>query len=285
VTGERRSAFVFLLPSAALLGVFFVLPLAGTLAAAFLREPSGFAGLENFRALAADGAFRQDLAFSLLFVLVTVPLETSLGLVLALIVNEEMPGRGLWRAVLLVPWAVPSAVAARAWELIYRSPDGWADRAGLALGLLDRPVHWLGAPARAFLCMAAADVWKTAPFAAILVLAGLQGIPDEIYEQAQVDRANLWQRFRWVTLPLLAPALAAAALFRAVDALRLFDLAYVLTGGGPGGSTEPLSLYAYRQFLGGDAGAGAAASAALFLASLIFVWVCGRGLRRGGALE
>jgi multiple sugar transport system permease protein len=133
------------------------------------------------------------------------------------------------------------------------------------MGIVDAPVNWLGSPPGAFLSLVAADAWKTTPFAAIILLAGISGIPEELYRQARVDGANIVQRFFHITLPLLRPVLLVTLLFRTIDALRIFDVIYVLTGGGPGGATTSLSLYGYEYFLAGDFGYGSAVSVVLFL--------------------
>jgi len=150
------------------------------------------------------------------------------------------------------------------------------------MGIAAAPVNWLGSPAGAFFALIAADAWKTTPFAAIILLAGLSGIPEELYRQARVDGANLFQRFFRITLPLLRPVLLVTLLFRTIDALRIFDVIYVLTGGGPGGATNSLSLYGYEYFLAGDFGYGSAISVVLFLLafSLAILYVRLSGYRK-----
>jgi multiple sugar transport system permease protein len=206
--------------------------------------------------------------FTVLFVLVSVPLETLLGLLMALILHQSFPLRGLLRAGVLIPWAIPAAVSGRAFELIYNSSYGAANFVLQRLGFTQEPVNWLGSELGAFAAVVAADTWKTAPFAAILLLAGLSAIPEDLYRQAMVDRATFVQRFFRITLPLLRPVLVVTVLFRSVEALRIFDLIFVLTGGGPGGSTLSLSLLGYRYFSSGDFGYGAAVSMVLFLLAL-----------------
>jgi multiple sugar transport system permease protein len=269
-----RQAWPFLLPGALLAAVFLLVPILETLRASFYLDVSfmerRFGGLENYRALLADPAFRQACVFTGLFALVSVPLETALGLAFALILGRDLPLRGLLRAVVLIPWAIPAAVSARTFELIYQYHHGLANAALSWAGLADRPINWLGTAPGAFIALVAADAWKTTPFAALLFLAGLAGIPGDLARQAKVDGAHFLQRFRHITLPLLKPVIAVVIIFRAVDALRVFDLNYVLTGGGPGGSTTSLSLLGYRHYLSGDFGLGAAVSVALFLAALAF---------------
>lgn len=281
-----REALPYLIPFLLGVAIFLLLPIAGTLWTSFFRDVAflekSFAGLGNYRALLADPAFRQAAAFTLLFVAVSVPLETLLGLLFALVLDRALPFRGLLRAAAILPWAVPAAVSARTFELIYQYHDGLANVLLTKAGFIDEPIHWLGSAPGAFAALVIADAWKTVPFAAILILAGLSSIPGDLHRQARVDGAHFLARFRRITLPLLRPVLTVVVLFRVIDALRVFDLNYVLTRGGPGGSTTSLSLFGYQRYLAGDFGLGAAVSVLLFLAALAFTWVY---LRRGPARE
>jgi multiple sugar transport system permease protein len=268
MSGERRPAVLFLSPLLALLGLFIVVPVIGTIVDSLLRDvvylPPAFVGLGNYRTLLADPGFRQSLRFTVLFTAVSVPLELVLGLGMALVLNEAMPWRGALRAAVLIPWAIPAAVSGRVFELIYNYSYGAANALFRGLGLAETPVNWLGSETGAFLALVVADAWKTTPFVAIILLAGLSAIPGDLYRQARIDRAGLLQRFWRVTLPLLRPVLIVALLFRTIEALRVFDVIYVLTGGGPGGSTTSLSLLGYDAFTSGDFGYGSAASVVLF---------------------
>lgn len=267
--GELARGYAFLAPAAAFVAIFVIVPVIGTFANSLMQDvtflPKEFIGAGNYRALLSDPGFRQALRFTCLFTLVSVPLEIFLGLAFALLLARPSPARGLLRACVLVPWAIPAAVSGRAFELIYNYHYGLANYLAGLLGLADRPVSWLGTPLGAFAALVTADAWKTTPFVAIILLAGLSAIPEELYLQAEIDRAGFIRRFFRVTLPLLSPVLVVALLFRTIDALRVFDLVFVLTGGGPGGSTTSLSLYGYNYFLGGDFGYGSAVSVVLFL--------------------
>jgi multiple sugar transport system permease protein len=271
---ERRTALLFAAPLLVVVTAFVVVPVLGTLVDSLFRDVSflerSFVGLDNYRHLAESPGFRQALVFTVLFVLVSVPLEVGLGLGVALLLQAAVPavpGRAVLRAAVLIPWAIPAAVSARVFELIYDPAHGLAGALGRWLAPGGEPASWLGSPAGAFAALVAADAWRTTPFAAIILLAGLAAIPDDLHRQARVDGAHLGQRFLRVTLPLLRPVLVVAALFRAVDAARVFDVIFVLTGGGPGGATTSVSLYAYRAFVSADFGHGAAASAVLFALS------------------
>lgn len=269
---QERAALPFLLPLLLLVGTFILIPVAGTLYTSFLRDtpyqPTAWTGISNYVRIAGDPAFRQAFLFTLLFVLVSVPLEISAGLALALLLNRPSRSQALLRVAVLIPWAIPAAISARAWELIFAYHHGLAGTLARLSGLAANHINWLGLPATAFACVVLTDIWRTAPFAAIICLGGLQMIPQEIYEQARVDGAGAFQRFSRLTLPLLKPILLVALLFRAIDALRVFDILYVLTGGGPGGHTTSLSLYAYKYYLNGDFGYGAAISTVLFLMAI-----------------
>ncbi|NNG45877.1 MAG: sugar ABC transporter permease [Deltaproteobacteria bacterium] len=270
---ELIRGYAFLFPLATFVAVFILVPVIGTFAGSLMQDvtflPKRFAGAENYRAMLSDPGFWQALRFTCLFTLVSVPLELFLGLLFALLLARPSPARGLLRACVLIPWAIPAAVSGRVFQLIYNYHYGLANYLAGIFGLTGQPVSWLGTPAGAFASLVMADAWKTTPFVAIILLAGLAGIPQELYLQAEIDRAGFFRRFTRVTLPLLSPVIVVALLFRTIDALRIFDLVFVLTGGGPGGSTTSLSLYGYNYFLGGDFGFGSAVSVALFLIAFV----------------
>ncbi len=269
---EIRTATLFVLPVVAVIAAFVLVPVIGTLVNSFYRDvtilPRRFIGFDHYRDLWASQSFRQSLWFTTMFIVASVPLELALGMIFALLLDVRTVVRGLMRACVLVPWAVPAAVSARVWQLIYAYNHGAANWLLSNLGISGQ-VNWLGSDVGAFAAVVLADVWKTTPFVAIILLANLQAVPRELYYQARVDRANFIQTFFHVTLPLVKPGIIAALLFRTIDALRIFDLVYVLTGGGPGGSTNSVSLYAYSYYLNGSFGYGSAASVVLFLMALV----------------
>jgi multiple sugar transport system permease protein len=272
---ERWEALGFLFPVLLFIGALVLVPVLGTLLDSLYRDvtflPRSFIGLENYRALFADPSFWMSLSFTLVFVLVSVPLQTILGLLIALVLNESFAGRGMLRACVLIPWAVPAAVSGRVFELIYNYSYGGAN---WLLGHLypgAGPVNWLGTELGALAAVVVADTWKTTPFAALLLLAGLSAIPGDLYRQALIDRATFLQRFVRITLPLLKPVLVVTLIFRTIDALRVFDVIFVLTGGGPGGATSALSIYGFRYYAAGDFGYASAVSVLLFLIALILV--------------
>jgi len=270
---EHKTALVFLAPLIFFIAVFVLLPVLGTMVTSLYRDVAFlkkiFIGLDNYLRLFKDPGFFQALRFTLCFIFISVPLELALGMMFALVLHERIPGRGFLRVSLLIPWAIPAAISARLWELVYNYHYGFANFLFMSLGFVDTPVHWLGTSTGAFFSLVAADAWKTAPFVAIILLAGLQALSDDLYDQAKIDGAGIFQRFFFITLPQLRPVLVVALLFRTIDALRIFDLIYVLTGGGPGGATNSLSLYGYKYFLASDFGYGSAVSVLLFIIALI----------------
>ncbi len=232
-------------------------------------EPAQWVGLQNYRDLLDDTIFRDAVWTTLKFTVITVAFEFALGLAIALIVNSKFRGRGVMRAVMLVPWAIPTVVAAQMWKSMLQS-NGVISDAGTRLGILSHPHAWIADPATALGAICAVDIWKTAPFVALLLLAGLQVIPGDLYEAAEVDGANPLQQFWKITLPLLAPALFVTLVFRTLDALRVFDVFYVFFGNRLG--TQSMSIYAQSTIVGdGYVGYGAAISMAIFLVIALFV--------------
>jgi multiple sugar transport system permease protein len=201
---------------------------------------SRWVGLDNYSAALSNADWRSALVHTLIFTIVSVTLETFIGLGMALAMHRAFRGQGVLRTVVLVPWAVLTVVTAVMWRTMFVSPYGFVNT------VLGTHTVWLGQEPQALIIIILADVWKTAPFMALLLLAGLQVIPGDIYEAARVDGATTWQRFVRITLPLLKPALLVALIFRTLDALRIFDLPYVLTGGQVGTST--LSTIAQETF-------------------------------------
>lgn len=271
--GEQKQGIIFNLPMIFVVLIFIVVPVVGTFVTGLFRDvtflPEKFIGLENFKRLLADIHFRDSLIFTILFVLVSVTLEIILGIVFALVLNEKFPGRGFLRVSVLIPWAIPFAISARVWQLIYNFNYGLLNYLSINLGFSNSPINWLGSPIGAFISIVISDVWKTTPFITIIILAGLSTIPNELYKQSMIDGTNILKRFFYITLPLLKPVIVVALLFRTIDAIRIFDLIYVLTGGGPGGSTTSVSLYAFKYYLTGDFGYGSAISVFIFLLASI----------------
>ena len=279
--GERGLAPLLLAPALGAIALVAAFPVAYTaweslhrhdLRMPWLGRP--LIGLGNYAELLADPRFGEALAHSAFFTAVTVTLEVALGLALALALDQTFRGRGLARVAMLLPWAVPSVVGALVWRFMFEGD------AGIVNALLGRSIPWLADARAAWVPLILADVWKTTPFVTLLLLAGLQAIDPTLHDAARIDGASRWRRFREITLPLLAPALAVATLFRSLDAFRVFDVVYVLTGGGPGTATEPVSLYAFDAlFRSLRFGYGSAISMTVFvgafLIALAFIWLLG----------
>ncbi|HSN71208.1 MAG TPA: sugar ABC transporter permease, partial [Steroidobacteraceae bacterium] len=249
----------------ALIAAVTVFPLAAvtylSLQDALLTSPaSEFAGLANYARLLDDARFWNALGNTVYFAVVSVALELLAGLAIALLMHQAFRGRALMYGLVLLPWAVPTVVSARIWAWMYDA------HIGVINYLIGAEVSWLGHPFLALNAAVVMDVWKSTPFVALLLIAGLQGIPAELYRAAAVDGASRWLTFRAVTLPMLAPFLLIAAVFRTIDAFRVFDAIYVLTGGGPANGTETLSIYAYKTlFQALEFGYGSALAVTVFL--------------------
>ena len=278
---ERRQAYLLVAPAVLVLAGVALYPILAAVWLSLHRfilvfGERRFIGLGNFAYLAGDARFWSALGNTAYFTVVAVVVELVLAVPLALLLQRAFPGRGLLRAAVLVPWAIPTVVSARLWAWMFNPDYGLINR---LLG--GRDINWLGAPGYALHAAILVDVWKTTPFVALLVLAGLQGIPEDLYKAARVDGASPWRTFRSITLPLLKPALLLALLFRSLDAFRVFDAIYVLTEGGPANTTETLSIYAYKTLMrSGDFGYGSALSVATFACVVVLAVVWLRWLGR-----
>jgi multiple sugar transport system permease protein len=234
-----------------------------------------FVGLSNYRKLFADESFRNSLAVTGRFTAMTVALEFIIGLGIALLLTLEFPARPLFRALILLPLMVPPLVSGLLWRLMYDHELGVLSYFVRVLG--GEPPVFLGDPKVALLAVSLTEVWRATPFMVLVLLAALQSVPNDLHEAAQIDGANAFDRFRAVTFPLILPVVLIALLFRTVDVLRTFDLVYLLTQGGPGSTTEVLSMFIYRYgFQSFDMGLTSAASMLLFALTLV---VCAVYLR------
>ena len=272
---ERRLAAYMVSPSLLLIALVAAYPIAYavwlslheySVRVAGLSRWAGPLGLRNYSNILQDPEFWDAVKNTFIFTACSVTLETILGMGMALAMHSAFRGQGILRTVVLVPWAVLTVVTAMMWRAIF-DPT-----LGVVNAVLGTDTVWLGQSPEAMIVMIIADVWKTAPFMALLLLAGLQVIPGEIYEAAKVDGATTWQRFRRITLPLLMPALLVALIFRTLDALRIFDLPFVLTKGAHG--TNTLSLEAYQTFTANNIiGEGAALAVVTFLIVMAVAFV------------
>ncbi|MEU4343276.1 sugar ABC transporter permease [Nocardia sp. NPDC023852] len=269
--GQGKVAILLIVPTMILLGVVILYPVVSAMVLSLFKDPTidpvtgkfvdrGFAGLSNYshwllqRCTDSTGAavscpsgtlgslFWQSMWITVFFTVVTVAIEVVLGLWFATIMNRAFRGRALLRTSILVAWAIPTAVTAKLWYFVF-AYDGIANR------IFGTEVLWTGDTWPARFAVVVADAWKTTPFVALLILAGLQAVPAEVYEAARVDGASVWQRFRLITLPLIRPAIFVAVLFRVLDVLRIYDLPAILTdgGGGDGTATTTLSILVIDQ--------------------------------------
>jgi len=249
---ERRGLIFFLIgPAVFILTAIALFPILAVIGLSLQRnlpifDISHFVGLDNYLFLLGDSRFWNSLKNTVYFTLVSVTLEMCLGLGIAILLDQAFTGRGWVRALILIPWAIPTVVSARMWEWLYNGEFGLINFFLTQTHLTQQPVNWLGDPLWAIHGAILMEVWKTTPFAAILLMAGLQTIPRDLYHAAKVDGASAWAIFRYIILPSLKPIILVVLLFRTLDAFRVFDAIYVLTGGGPANTTETLSVYAYK---------------------------------------
>jgi len=268
---------VLLVPALAVVAFVAIYPLGKTVYESFTNqeflaglEPTKWVGLDNYRTLWHDPAFRHSVWVTVKFTLITVSFEFVLGLIIALVVNSHFRGRGLMRAVMLVPWAIPTVVAAKIWQWMLDDVFGVVNDLLMKLHIISHPHAWISDPATSLASVSAVDIWKTTPFVALLLLAGLQVIPRDLYEAADVDGASPLQQFWRITLPLLKPAILVTLIFRTLDALRVFDVFFVFFGNRA--DTQTMAIYAQGTIVqDGHVGYGAAISVAIFLIISLFV--------------
>ncbi len=241
-----------------------------------------FVGFRNYVDLFHDDRFLAALKTTIVFTVVSVALETLFGLLIAIVVNQPFKFRGAVRAAMLIPWAIPTAISSQMWKWMFNDQGGIMTKLLETLRIVEPGFPILGSPDTALWAIIAVDVWKTTPFMALLILAGLQLIPEELYEAARIDGANLWQRFTKITLPMLSSTIAVALIFRTLDALRVFDVVFIMTRGSVG--TETLAVYNRvllmdRAFTGAWFGYGSALSVVIFLLISIFAIIYIKSLK------
>ncbi len=277
--GDNRK-YWYIAPALIVLALVTIYPLVHVVSLSLHRkllifDISRFVGLENFRFMAGDSRFWTAFWNTVYFTVVSVGLEIVLGLAIALLLNQTFRGRGMMRAIVLLPWAIPTVVSAKMWEWIYNADYGVLNYA------LGTEINWLGSPLWALNAAVLMDVWKTTPFVAILLLAALQDVPQDLYRAARVDGAGSAKMFQRITLPMLMPMIWVVIIFRTLDAFRVFDAVYVLTGGGPAGTSETLSIYAYNLlFQTLQFGYGSAVALSVFICVALLTLFFLRALRR-----
>jgi ABC-type sugar transport system permease subunit len=295
--GQGRRAAFLIIPTVVLLGIVIIYPIISAIVLSFTKDPGldkatgvfvsgGSAGFSNYthwllqQCNSATGKiscppgttgsqFYSAVGVTVFFTVISVAIEVVLGMWFALIMNRKFKGRAILRAAVLIPWAIPTAVTAKLFYFIFAYD-------GIANHLLHAHILWTGGEWASRFAVIIADVWKTTPFMALLILAGLQVIPTEVYEAGAIDGASKWQQFRLITLPLVKTALMVAVLFRTLDVLRIFDLPWILTqgGGGNGHATTSLSILVINQLRSGTHSAAALSTITfliIFLVAFIFV--------------
>ncbi len=282
---RERLGWALAAPTVITLLVVAIYPLGRTLWLSLTNARLGstraveFVGLENYAYLLTNDIFRKSIWNTIVFTVSSVALETILGLAVALVIHSNFQGRGLVRTAILVPWAIPTVVSAQMWAWMFNDVFGVInDFLVVQLGILPQKVAWLANPTTAMAAIVFVDVWKTTPFMALLLLAGLQVISDDLYEAARVDGANRWQSFWRITLPLLKPALLVALVFRTMDALRVFDVIFVMKAYAL--ETISMAIFARQTMIDLQRiGEGSAASVIIFAIIAAFVLLYIRMLR------
>lgn len=274
---ERELIFILLAPATIFLLAMVIYPLGRTiyLSMHFVKlsmpqRGNPFVGLEHFAEMLTDGRFWHSLQVLAIYGTGTIVFPLIVGLAMALIVHRVFPGRWVARAAVILPWAMPRSLSALTWSWILDSSYGLVNGTLLRLGLVTEPILFLGQSDLAMVSLVFTSTWKTASFMALILLAGLQSIPGQLYEQGKVDGTTRLQAFLHITLPQLKSSILVALIFRTIVAIQVFDTPFALTKGGPGVATEPLSLYIYRVTLNNlDFGYGSALSLFMIILTLI----------------
>jgi ABC-type sugar transport system permease subunit len=273
---DRRLGYLLAAPVVIVLLVVTGYPLVYNLWNSFhhvdylIPPVGGWAGVANYTELFTGHSFLPALLHTVGFTVVSVAVETGVGLALALALNKPFRGRGVVRAAIFIPWAVPTVVSAELWRTMFDPQSGFVNYVLTALHLPLSTTTWLDHEWTAWAALLIADAWRNTPFMAIVLLAGLQIIPSDVYEAARIDGAGAWKTFWRITVPLLKPALMVALIFRTLSSFLIFDVVYIMTGGGPGTSTQVLSYIDYQAFLNNlDFGYGGAIAVSLVVMALI----------------
>ena len=283
------TALLLVTPGLLLLAAVLAYPVIRGVMMSFYRinlaifAPPAFIGLKNYVQAFSNPEFLSALWHTLYIVALSISLEFVIALALAHLFNQDFPGRNVLRGIVLVPWMIAPVVVGLMWSQLLNQTYGIVDYLLVKTGLFHHSIGWLSTPWLALQVMVGVDVWRETPFVMIILLAGLQGIGAELYEAAMIDGAGAWQRFRFVTMPMLRPAIALALLMRTMIALRFFDIPWVMTRGGPAGATEVLGTQAYKAaFVGFRMGYGSAIASVVLILALAFSFVYIRMLQRGG---
>lgn len=273
---QRRLAWILITPAVFVVLLVVGYPLIQVVVYSFLNyrldgvTPSSFAGIDNYLFILSDPGFWRSVGNTLIFTLFSVTIEAALGLTVALVANSKFKGRTLLRVAVLIPWAIPTVVSSQIWRWMFNDIYGVANIIGTNLHILPEKIAWLATPATALPVIIAVDIWKTTPFMSLLLLAGLQLVPRDLYEAASIDGATEIRKFFSITLPLVLPTLLVALIFRTLDALRVFDIFYIMVGGQSDMAT--MATYNRQQLIDFlDAGVGSAVSVIILILIMLFV--------------
>ena len=279
--------YLFLLPALTLFLVFVAYPVFSTIKTSFyslriqtLSKGGKFIGLQNYSKLFQDENMWQTLRFTMLFTVISVVLETVIGMGCALIMNRDFSGKGLICSIILIPWCIPTVVSALMWSYMFAESYGVLNQFLQWSGITSNTVHWVTGANEAFISIVIADVWKTTPYMALLLLSGLKTVPSELREAAQIDGAGQIKVFFTITLPTMKPVFMVAVMFRTIASFRIYDLIRVLTNGGPGRATTSLTVYTMQQYFSfGNYGYGAALAVVTFCVSLVIAFFFYDGIK------
>ncbi|MGB3184562.1 MAG: sugar ABC transporter permease [Ornithinimicrobium sp.] len=274
--GESAAAYAFLAPTFILLGAFILLPMVGAFVISFQRTngfgEGSFTGLDNYQTLISDGLFWRSAFNTVLFTALVTPLSMLIGLAIAVLLNSVLPARGVFRSILIVPMAISGVATALIGTLMFDENSGILDKMGRFVGL--PAIDWQSGQVAAFTSVVLVTLWWRVGFNMLIYLAGLQGISTEVYEAARLDGATGWQRFRYITIPLVGPSTFFLLIMNVIYSFQVFDIVFVLTGGGPQNATSVLVTYAYDTgFVTRDQGYAAAIGMILLLIMLVFTLV------------
>lgn len=286
--GEGRFALALLMPAALVVFGVVLYPVIRTLVVSLFAVDSPlagsypFVGLDNYTRVFQDSAFYAVLGHTLYFTIVSTGLELALGIAVALLLHAPLKARWLWRSIVVLPWALPTIVNGALWRWIYNGQYGALNGLLSSLGISDGQHQWLGSPFLALNMVIIADVWKNTSIVVFFILAGLSTIPEDVYEAARIDGATRWSAFWRITMPLLAPSIAVVLILRTIEAFKVFDIIYVMTGGGPASGTQTVAFYTYLQAFSNQLfGYGAALAYLIVLAVFAMAMIYLRILRQG----
>jgi ABC-type sugar transport system permease subunit len=285
-----RAALFMVAPTLLLVAIFTLYPYLYALRGSFMTLspllPPKFVGLLNYQQIVTSSYFIGTLKNTLIFSVIAVPTIVVLGIAVASLLDQKFSGDIALRAVLLLPWAIPTSISGVIWKGVFADSWGALNASLYKLGIISNYIEWLTTPGLAMLTVVLAQIWTQFPMAAVLTLAAMQAISDELYEAASIDGASVWQRFRYITLPGIRPMLVVVTLYEILVALTAFDITYGLTGGGPGTATTLISYFTWAEtFKMLNFGRGAALSVVIALFSIVLILALLRAMPKDALIE